>query len=179
MTLSRKIIVFKPTLQTTNKFFSNINVIPFKIVPLGSYTPMETLFPLLVEALEVFSRYGLQHVRYTRDLVFCKDILGTIRKRVFRVRPDIADKWMPDHDNAPCHIALSVTNFLTSKGIPVVPQPSYLPDLSPCDFFLSPKLKTVLKGRHFGTLENIQKSVTDMLENILDDKNGNSAFIGV
>jgi hypothetical protein len=33
--------------------FSNINVIPFKIVPLGSYTPMEKLFPLLVAALEV------------------------------------------------------------------------------------------------------------------------------
>jgi hypothetical protein len=35
-------------------FFSNINVIPFKIVLLGSYTPMETLFPLLVAVL-VFS----------------------------------------------------------------------------------------------------------------------------
>ena len=51
-------------------FLSNINVIPFKIVPLGSYTPMETLFPLSVAALEVFKGYGLQHVRYTRDQVF-------------------------------------------------------------------------------------------------------------
>ena len=51
-------------------FFSNINVIPFKIVPLGSYTPMETLFPLLVAALEVFNQYGLQHVRYTLLDVF-------------------------------------------------------------------------------------------------------------
>ena len=34
--------------------FFNINVIHFKIVPLGSYPPMETLFPLLVGALEVF-----------------------------------------------------------------------------------------------------------------------------
>ena len=39
-----------------------INVIPFKIVPLGSYIPMET-FPLLVAAVEVFNRYGLQYVR--------------------------------------------------------------------------------------------------------------------
>jgi hypothetical protein len=43
--------------------FSHINVIPFKIVPLGSYTPMEKLFSLLVAALEVFNRYDLQHVR--------------------------------------------------------------------------------------------------------------------
>ena len=46
-------------------FLSNINVIPFKIVPLGNYTLMETLFPLLVSALEVFKQYGLQHVCYT------------------------------------------------------------------------------------------------------------------
>ena len=46
-------------------FFSNINDIPFKIIPLGSYTPMETLFPLLVAALEVFNWYGLHHVGYT------------------------------------------------------------------------------------------------------------------
>lgn len=33
-------------------------------------------------------------------------------------------------------------------------------------FFLSPKLKTVYKGRHFGTLENIWKSLTDKLNSI-------------
>jgi hypothetical protein len=51
-------------------FFSNINVILFKIVPLASYTPMETLFPLLLAALEVFNRYGLQHICYTLLGVF-------------------------------------------------------------------------------------------------------------
>ena len=32
-----------------------------------------------------------------------------------------------------------------------------------------PKLKNVLKGRHFGTLINIQKSVTNMLKTIPDE----------
>ena len=45
--------------------YSNINVIPFKIVPLGSYTPIERFFPLLEAALEDFNRYDIQHVRYT------------------------------------------------------------------------------------------------------------------
>ena len=45
--------------------------------PLGSYTPMETLFPLLVVALEVFNRYGLQHVSYNRKNK-CFDIFGGI-----------------------------------------------------------------------------------------------------
>ena len=73
------------------------------------------------------------------------------------------DKWMLHHDNAPCHAALSVTEHLNSKSIPVVPRPPS-PDLSHCDFFLIPKFKNVLKGRHIGTLENIEKSVTDMLK---------------
>jgi hypothetical protein len=42
----------------------------------------------------------------------------------------------------------------------------YSPDLSPCDFFLFPRLKNYFKGRHFGTLGNIQKSVTDELKGI-------------
>ncbi|GFV33670.1 uncharacterized protein TNCV_4567851 [Trichonephila clavipes] len=49
----------------------------------------------------------------------------------------------------------SVNRFLARKNIPVAPQPPYSPDLSPWDFFLFPKLKNHLKGRHFGTLENI------------------------
>ena len=57
-------------------------------------------------------------------------------------------------------------NFWQKKNIPVVPQPPYSPDLSPCDFFLFPRLKNYLKGRHFGTLDNIQKSVTDELKGI-------------
>jgi len=53
--------------------------------------------------------------------------------------------------------------FGQKKGISVVPQPLYSPDLSPCDFFLFPKLKFHLKGRHLGTVDNIQKIVTDQL----------------
>ena len=73
---------------------------------------------------------------------------------------------MLHHDNAPCHTAISVIEFLAKKGIRVVPQPPYSPDLSPCDFFLFPKLKFHLKGRHFGTVESIEKAVTDQLKAI-------------
>jgi hypothetical protein len=43
---------------------------------------------------------------------------------------------------------------------------SYSPDLSPCGLFLFPRLKNHVKGRYFGTLENIQKSVTDEVKGI-------------
>jgi len=68
---------------------------------------------------------------------------------------------MLHHYNAPYHMAVSINEFLAEKSIRVVPQPLYSPDLSPCDFFLFPRLKNHLKGRHIGTLDNIQKSVSD------------------
>jgi len=36
----------------------------------------------------------------------------------------------------------------------------------PVTSFYSPRLKNHLKGRHFGTLDNIQKSVTDEVKGI-------------
>ena len=63
-------------------------------------------------------------------------------------------------------MAISVIEFLAEKCIPVVPQPPYSPDLSPCNFFLFQKLNFYLKGRHFRTVENIEKSVTVQLKAI-------------
>jgi hypothetical protein len=36
--------------------------------------------------------------------------------------------WLLHHDNAPCHAALSVREFLAKHSIPVVPHPPYSPD---------------------------------------------------
>ena len=71
----------------------------------------------------------------------------------FGMRKICADAWMLHHDNAVCPAVISVSEFLTKRSIPVVPQPPYSPDLSPCDFFLFPKLKFHLGGRHFGTVD--------------------------
>ena len=63
---------------------------------------METLVTLLVAALEVFNWYGLQHVCYTVNQVFYIYVIEMLGKRVIHVRPDIVDKWIQHHDNAPC-----------------------------------------------------------------------------
>jgi hypothetical protein len=47
---------------------------------------------------------------------YYREILEILRKRVFRVRPSIADNWMLHH-NAPCHTAIYVIEFLGKKGI--------------------------------------------------------------
>ena len=102
----------------------------------------------------------------TVNHAFYKDVLERLRKRVQLVRRDIADDWVLQHDNAPAHTVLSIREFLSKKNIPVLPHPPYSPDLAPCDFYLFPKLKSKLKGHHFGTMENIQKIVTDELNTL-------------
>jgi len=92
-----------------------------------------------------------------------------LRKRVQRVRPDIADDWVLHHDNAPAHTALSIREFLAKKNIPVLPHSPYSPDLAPCDFYLFPKLKLKLKCHHFGTIETIQKTVTHDLNTLTEN----------
>jgi len=109
-----------------------------------------------------FDSRGFVHKEFltpgqTVNHAFYKDVLQRLRKRVQQLRRDIADDWVLQHDNAPAHSLLSIRAFLAKKNIPVLPHPPYRPDLAPCDFCLFPKLKSKLKGHHFGKMENIQK----------------------
>ena len=92
----------------------------------------------------IFDSRGIVHKEFvppgmTVNQAFYRDLMERLRKRVQRVRPDIADDWVLHHDNAPAHTALSIREFLAKKNIPVLPHPPYSPDLAPCDFCLFPK----------------------------------------
>ena len=47
--------------------------------------------------------------------------------------------------------------------MPTLEQPLYSPDLAPCDFFVFPKLKGVIKGTRFSDVEAIKRAVTTEL----------------
>ena len=120
----------------------------------------------------LFDSHGIVHKEFvppgqTVNHAFYKDVLEWLRKQVQRVRTDIADDWVLQHDKAPAHTTLSIQEFLAKKNIPVLPHPPYSPDLAPCDFYLFPKLKLKLKGHHFGMMENIQK--TDELHTLMEN----------
>ena len=53
------------------------------------------------------------------------------------------------HDNAPAHKARTVTEFLESEKVNVLPHPPFLPDLAPCEYFLFPKLTFCLSGKRY------------------------------
>jgi len=97
------------------------------------------------------------------------EVLKRLREKVRRKRLELIAKnsWILHHDNAPAHTALSLREILATKQITVLEHPVYSPDLAPSDFFfLFPKIKEILKGRHFDDIDEIRSNTTAALKAI-------------
>ena len=57
--------------------------------------------------------------------------------------------WQLHYNNVSTHTSCLMQSFLVKCQITQVTQFPYRPDLAPCNFWLFPKLKSPLKGRHF------------------------------
>jgi len=93
-------------------------------------------------------------------------VLTTLRKRVRRKRPKLWENnsWMLHQDNTPAHNALSVKQFLAENRTPVLQHP---PLFARSRFFwLFPKLKSVLKGTHFESVEGVKTKSTEALKTL-------------
>ncbi len=51
----------------------------------------------------------------------------------------------------------------------VIPHDPYLPDLTPCDFFILPLLKLILKGQHLGDLDGIKQKLAEYLQTLTSE----------
>jgi hypothetical protein len=68
------------------------------------------------------------------------------QEKVARVWLGIARIWMLHHDNAPCHMAVSINKSSADKSIPVVLQ-AHIQQISvPVTYFHFPSSKTTWKG---------------------------------
>ncbi len=93
-----------------------------------------------------FTRKSVNRYTYTH-------ILGRLREKVHRKCPGM---WAPAagrqramlllHDNAPAHTALHTRAHLHASGVSLLEHPPYSPNMSPCDYFLFPRLKRELRG---------------------------------
>ena len=70
------------------------------------------------------------------------------------------------HDNAPAHKSATVQEYLKESGLDVLDHPPYSPDLSPCDFWLFPRLKEMLAGHRFESCCGIGSVVYQCLQHI-------------
>ena len=100
-----------------------------------------------------------------------KEILRRLLHSVHEKRRELwQDKsWLFHHDSAPADNALSIRQFLAEKNIAVLEEPPYSPDLAPCDCFLFPKLKGIIKGTCFEDVEAVKRAVTMELTGIPEE----------
>ena len=56
--------------------------------------------------------------------------------------------------------------FLASEKVKVLNHPPYSPDLSPCDFFLFPRLKKMLSGNKYTSRSSLGNAVYQCLQQI-------------
>jgi transposase len=75
-------------------------------------------------------------------------------------------RWILHQDNTPAHNALSVKQFLANHDITVLENPPYSPDLAPCNFYFFPKIKSVLKGTHFLSAEDVKAKTMEILNSL-------------
>ena len=114
-------------------------------------------------------RYGVfsAHGR-TVNKEYYLQVMRNLREAIRQKRPDLwkNKNWLLQHNNSPAHTSLLLRKFLAKNNTLMMPQPSYSPDLTPCDFFLFPKLKRPMKGRRYATIEEIKAASKKQLNKI-------------
>ena len=93
------------------------------------------------------------------------EVLREFRKRFRRKKPALvkSGQWHFHQDNAPVHVSILVTDYLSKMGIKTVPHTLYSPDLAPCDFWLIPKLR----GCRFETIEEMKEEAVTLTQEVV------------
>ena len=96
------------------------------------------------------------------------EVLREFRKRFSQKRPALfkLGQWHFHQDNTPVHNSILVTDCLTKMGNKTVPQPPYSPDLSPCDFWLFPKVRGC---HHYETIEEMKEAVMKVIDTLAQE----------
>jgi transposase len=63
-----------------------------------------------------------------------------------------------------------VKEFFASTQLTVLKHPPYSPDLAPNEFFIFPKIKEILKRKHFDDIDDIRSNTTMYLKIILQNQ---------
>jgi len=71
--------------------------------------------------------------------------------------------------NTPCHKSLLVRQFLPNKNIIVCPHSLYSQALASYDFWLFPKVKMTMKGKHFESFQDMEAATTAQLKTLMKE----------
>ena len=109
----------------------------------------------------MFSR-SLPMVYISYQQVLNRNLLRAMRKKQAPLLPTM----LFHHDNAPSHRVSTTQETINRRSIEVLGHPPYSPDLAPCDFFLFPTLKKILRGRQFDDVADLQRAVQSAIASL-------------
>ena len=114
--------------------------------------------PVPSSALSIWS---YSHWRILQE--FC-----TEESESFSIRNDQADDGQEStfYMTAPPLMCEVVKSFLASEKVKNLNHPPYSPDLSPCDFFVLPRLKKMLSGNKYTSRSSLGSSIYQCLQQI-------------
>ena len=94
--------------------------------------------------------------------VLRRDLIHAMQKK----RPGMLQTAILHHDNAPSHRAAQTTDTIKILSFELLDHPPYSPDLAPCDFFLFPLIKRVLRGTRFEDVADLPVAVQQAIAEI-------------
>ncbi len=115
--------------------------------------------------LTFFDWKGMIYYEYVRgctvNSVLFVRILSRFQAALQRKRPRC--RRYLHFNNASPHTARITRLRLLLTGMRTLTHPPYSPDLSPCDFWLYPRMKKGLKGRRFDSLDALEDAVDEQI----------------
>jgi histone-lysine N-methyltransferase SETMAR len=130
-----------------------------------SHSSTKTMLIVFFDIRGIVHREFVPQGQTINKKFYC-EVLRHLRENIRRKRSDLwrAKNWILHDDNAPCHRALLVCEFLANHNTLSLPHPPYSPDLAPADFFLFPKMQ--LKGRRFHSAADIQRESQKVMDSL-------------
>jgi hypothetical protein len=100
---------------------------------------------------------------------FCQQMVDPLYEILHSERATGLPRVIVPFGNAALHRSPGTENCFHSCEFPHRPQPSYHPDINPCDIFLFGDLKAELRGEQLDTMEELQRRVEEVLGRVTSD----------
>uniref|UniRef100_A0A1I8I3D3 MADS-box domain-containing protein n=1 Tax=Macrostomum lignano TaxID=282301 RepID=A0A1I8I3D3_9PLAT len=110
--------------------------------------------------------------RYYTDTV----LPGVLQERQERARTKHGPRLLLHHDNAAPHRAASTMAYLEQQGVQLLPHSPYSLDLAPSDFWLFPRIKSVISGRPFSRMQDFAQARAPLEAHLNSEVGGPIAY---
>ena len=159
-------IIFNPILRLKIRFGSHLRSTDLSLCAIAKHQIARCMQYSLIRKVQSFKfqsrKVVLSLEKFYRESVLTQ-LVDFYQKR--RLRAGVHGIKLL-HDNAPDHKSATVQEYLKESGLDVLDHPPYSPDLSPCDFWLFPRLKEMLAGHRFESHCGIGSVVCQCLQHI-------------